>query len=86
MLLPSEGLALSPQTDFATDVAEWLADTRPVDPDKAVRCVFGLLTRHISEGQIAKVRDALPKSLRQMWDSADTAALDEEPLILTEQV
>ncbi len=68
--------------EFVADVAEWLSDTRPIGPEQAIRCVFGLLTRHISEGQIDKVRDALPKNLRQMWKGADTALLDAEPLIL----
>ena len=41
--------------------------------------------RHISEGQINKVRDALPKSLRQMWVTAeDPTIIAEESLILTE--
>ena len=79
--MPSESRS---REEFLADVTEWLADTRPVDPDKAVRAVFGLLTRHISQGQIAKVCDALPKSLRQMWQGADTALLDEEPLVLDE--
>ena len=52
---------------FVAEVAEWLTDTRPVDPDLAVRSVFGVLSRHVSEGQIAKVREALPRDLRQSW-------------------
>ncbi len=80
--MPSESRS---RDEFIQDVAKWLSDTRPVDPEKAVRAVFGLLTRHISEGQIAKVRDALPKSVRQMWEGADTALIDPEPLILTEE-
>ncbi len=69
--------------DFVTEVAEWLRDTRPVDPEEAIRSVFRVLSRHVSEGQVDKVRDALPKSLRQMWESAeDPTVLAEEPLIL----
>lgn len=58
--------------DFIAEVAEWLQDTRPVDPDAAVRSVFRVLSRHISEGQVAKVREALPKSLRQSWMDAES--------------
>jgi hypothetical protein len=48
--------------------------------------VFRVLSRHISEGQINKVRDALPKSLRQMWVSAEDPTVSvNEPLILTEE-
>jgi uncharacterized protein (DUF2267 family) len=72
--------------EFVGEVATWLSDTRPVDPELAVRSVFGVLSRHISEGQIRKVRDALPKNLRQMWESAEVPTSAEEPLILTEQV
>ena len=65
--------------EFVAEVAEWLSDTRPVDPELAIRSVFGLLSRHISEGQVAKVRESLPKSLRQMWETAEAreAAADE---------
>ncbi|HVL79064.1 MAG TPA: DUF2267 domain-containing protein [Sphingomicrobium sp.] len=57
--------------EFVAEVEEWLADTRPVDPDQAVRSVFKVLSRHVSEGQIAKVKDALPRSLRQSWETAE---------------
>jgi hypothetical protein len=48
----------------------WLSDIRPVDPDEAARCVFKVLSRHVDPGQIAKVREALPRSLRQSWEAA----------------
>jgi hypothetical protein len=44
-----------------------------------------VLSRHISEGQINKVRDALPRSLRRLWEEAeDPTVRAEEPLLLTE--
>lgn len=52
---------------FHAEVGEWLGDIRPVDPAQAVRSVFGVLTRHIAEGQVANVQDALPKSIRDVW-------------------
>jgi uncharacterized protein (DUF2267 family) len=71
--------------EFVAEVAEWLSDTRPVDPDEAIRSVFRVLSRHISEGQVNKVRDSLPKSLRHFWQSAeDPTVFGEETLILTE--
>ena len=60
---------------FRAEVAEWLSDVRPVDPDEAIRAVFTLLERHVSEGQIAKVRNALPKGLRMLWDGVDARQL-----------
>jgi uncharacterized protein (DUF2267 family) len=80
--MPSE---FRSREEFVDEVAEWLSDTRPVDPNEAIRSVFRVLSRHLSEGQINKVRDALPKSLRQMWESAeDPTAFGEEMLILTD--
>ena len=77
--LPTE---CNSREEFVAEVAEWLSDTRPVDPDLAVRSVFGVLSRHISEGQVNKVREALPRSLRQSWMDAEVRA--DEPLILNE--
>jgi uncharacterized protein (DUF2267 family) len=54
---------------FSAEVAEWLTDIRPVDPDLAITSVFRVLSRHVSEGQIGKVRDALPKHIREHWQS-----------------
>jgi uncharacterized protein (DUF2267 family) len=66
--LPTE---CNSREEFVAEVAEWLTDTRPVDPDLAVRSVFKVLSNHVSEGQIAKVREALPRSLRQSWMTAE---------------
>ena len=63
--------------EFKAEVAEWLSDIRPVDPDEAIGAVFGVLNRHLSEGQLAKVRNALPKGLRMVWDGADARILAE---------
>jgi len=53
--------------EFCMEVDKWLRDTRPVDPRLATLSVFGVLTRHIPEGQIIKVQDALPRDIRQVW-------------------
>ena len=57
--------------EFTAEVAEWLSDTRPVDPRLAIRAVFGVLSRHVPEGQLWKVREALPRDIRQSWEDAD---------------
>ena len=67
-------VACDSREEFAAEVAEWLSDIRPVDPDEAVRSVFRVLSHHVDPGQIAKVIEALPKSLRQSW--ASVAAVD----------
>ena len=56
--------------EFEAEIAEWLSDTRPVDPELAIRSVFRVLSHHCSPGQIGKVREALPRGLRQVWDSS----------------
>ena len=66
--------------EFIAEVAEWLSDTRPVDPDDAARAVFKVLSRHISEGQIEHVKQALPKSVRQMWEEAVTSDIAAEAI------
>ena len=63
--LPTE---CNSREEFVAEVAEWLGDTRPVDPDLAVRAVFGVLSRHLAPGQIDKVCQALPKNLRQWFE------------------
>lgn len=52
---------------FTEEVGEWLTDATPIDPERAVRSVFGVLSRHLAAGQVAKVRANLPKSLRLAW-------------------
>lgn len=56
--------------DFVAEVSEWLSDIRPVDADVAARSVFKVLSHHVDPGQIAKVLEALPRSLRQSWERA----------------
>ena len=53
--------------EFIAEVAEWLSDTRPVDPDTAAKAVLAVLSRHVSPGQIAKVQGILPERIRDVW-------------------
>lgn len=53
--------------EFVAEVAKWLSDTRAVDPRAAIAAVLAVLDRHISSGQLMKVRQALPQSLRSLW-------------------
>ena len=57
--------------EFVAEVSEWLSDIRPVNPRDAIRAVFTVLSRHIPDGQIAKVQQALPKDLRAFWISTE---------------
>jgi len=53
--------------EFVEEVAKWLSDTRLVDPKDAIKAVFQVLGRHVSQGEIAKVRAALPQGIRALW-------------------
>lgn len=64
--LPSE---CDTMEQFCAEVAEWLQDNRPVDPETAVKSVFGVLSNHVSKGEIGNVVQALPESIRQAWPS-----------------
>lgn len=53
--------------EFVGAVQEWLSDTRTVDAKDAIAAVFGVLSRHISAGQIDKVQRSLSKNIRDLW-------------------
>ncbi len=60
--------------EFVAEVTEWLADTRPVDPEEAIRAVFDVLSRNIDTGQVEKVKAILPEGIRDLWRSAEQVA------------
>jgi uncharacterized protein (DUF2267 family) len=60
--------------DFIHDVQKWLSDTRTVDSKEAIEAVFGVLSQHVSRGQIDNVRHALPKHIRALWPEPETTA------------
>jgi len=60
--------------EFVDEVARWLADTRPIDPNLAITAVFDVLGRHVSSGEIDKVRHALPQGIRDLWPAAQSTA------------
>ena len=64
------------QEDFLARIRHELAATRPVRPDHAASAVMRTLNRHITGGQIKKVRDALPKSVRALWPEPAHAGKD----------
>lgn len=54
--------------EFLEMVEQELRYTPPVDAKAALRSVFHVLSRHLTSGQAANVRDALPAEVRAMWD------------------
>ena len=65
------------QEDFIARIRQELAGSRPVRPDLAATAVMRTLNRHITEGQIKKARDALPKGIRALWPEPDQAVRSE---------
>jgi len=62
------------QEDFIARIRHELAGSRPVRPDLAATAVMRTLNRHITEGQVKKARDALPKSIRALWPEPEQTA------------
>jgi len=57
--------------EFLAEVNQAMSGTRPIDPQLAIIAVFGVLSRHLPKGQIVKVREALPKAVRSVWEELD---------------
>lgn len=57
--------------EFLQGLRERLEGSRPVDAQLAARAVMATLSRHLPEGQVRNVRDALPKDLRALWSEAE---------------
>jgi uncharacterized protein (DUF2267 family) len=53
--------------DFIARIQEDMDGSRPVNVPQAATAVMRTLNRHMTEGQVRKVRDALPKGVRAMW-------------------
>ena len=52
------------QEEFLERVAAGLQGTRPVNVEQVVRVVLATIGRHVTAGQVDKVRDALPRTSR----------------------
>jgi uncharacterized protein (DUF2267 family) len=70
----SQPVAERSQEDFIARIRQELAGCRPVRPDLAATAVMRTLNRHITEGQVKKARDALPKSIRALWPEPEQTA------------
>jgi len=62
-----EPLPIRDLDTFLAHVQEGLNDIRPVNVRDAVASVFAILSEHLTRGQCAKVRDALPEEVRRLW-------------------
>ena len=53
--------------DFFARIAADFRNDPIEDVEAALEAVFALLDRHISQGEISEVRNAMKKSLRELW-------------------
>jgi uncharacterized protein (DUF2267 family) len=53
--------------DFIARIQHDLDGSRPINAEAAAATVMRTLNRHVTGGQVRKVRDALPKGVRAMW-------------------
>jgi uncharacterized protein (DUF2267 family) len=53
--------------EFVKQVENHIPQSFQVDPEQAATSVFGVLTRHVTPEQVAKVRQALPEEVRERW-------------------
>jgi uncharacterized protein (DUF2267 family) len=76
---PSELPGTSRSLDeFLQGIGAELAMTRPVNVRDATQAVFRILSRHVNQGQVGKVRNSLPEEVRALWpDSAEAPDIRE---------
>ncbi|WP_119462045.1 DUF2267 domain-containing protein [Rhodospirillaceae bacterium SYSU D60014] len=59
--------------EFLQHVSEELRNIRPIGSDDAARAVFRVLNEHLTQGEIAKVRQAMPQEVRDLWPNPPSA-------------
>ena len=52
---------------FLEPIGEQLAQIRPINARNATGAVFRILSRHVTPGQIEKVRQSLPAEVQAIW-------------------
>jgi uncharacterized protein (DUF2267 family) len=66
----AEPLKIHTAEDFLDHIAKDLSGIRPVNVNKATGAVFRVLNHHVNPDQIEKVREALPRDIRDLWPAA----------------
>jgi len=60
-------LKMRRQDEFLAAVADRLRPNDDLDVELVVDSVLGLLSRHISPGELADVKHILPRAIRELW-------------------
>jgi uncharacterized protein (DUF2267 family) len=56
---------------FLQQIQGAMKNARPVGPADAATAVFRVLSRHLTDGEIAKVQASLPEPIREIWFAAE---------------
>ncbi len=73
----AQPVSVRSQEQFIARIHHELAGSRPVSPEAAATAVMRTLNRHVTEGQVRKVRDSLPKGVRALWPEPGQTAKGE---------
>jgi uncharacterized protein (DUF2267 family) len=57
--------------EFLEKVSSGLGQISPMNPEECTRAVFGVLERHVPEGQMADVKQMLPEDVRRIFPGAE---------------
>lgn len=65
-------IKLRTKDEFLSLVLEYLqvtptAQAVDIDPEEAIRAVFQVLQRHISEGEVESIKRMMPEALLELW-------------------
>jgi len=55
------------QEEFLSHVKSYFKNDEKIEPERVVRAVFKVLSKHISQGEIEDVKQTLPGKLRILW-------------------
>ena len=54
--------------DFLAHIAVVFRDDPDVEPERIVKAVFRVLSKHVTSGEIEGVKRSLPTEIRALWD------------------
>ena len=55
------------KSEFLDHIAAAFRKDETVDPERVMRAVLKVLSRHISQGEVDNVKHLLPKTLQELW-------------------
>jgi uncharacterized protein (DUF2267 family) len=62
------------KAEFLAHVSDAFRARTDVDPEKLVRAAFQVLEKHMTSGEIERIKSVLPAELRSLWAAHEGAA------------